>query len=911
MSQWQKATRWIWVSEFHLGVHLGTRRWRLGWRKQFYMALGLLTVLLCVVLPLWPGWGQAVNPAAQVQQGIERYRQGDYLGAIALWEAVRDTYRGQPNPAHEVVLTENLARARQAIGQQTEALNLWQTVGETYRQLAAQQPDQASDYAARWGQSLTEQAQIYNRIGQYRKAVALLCGGVDGDIGGGCAAESALAIAQRTTDRQGEAAAWGSLGQAHRLMGNYDSSKAALDQALSLAKTLDDPTLLAATYSNLGALKTRQAVVRYRQANSAELLGDVQRAAGLRDDGRSLDQDALQDFEQSVALATQPAERLRALLDAIPAYDRTGNAAAAASSRQLVKTLLNQLPTSQETLLAALDWVRLLMPASPQQPVARSQCLAGTANLATNEEAKAMLNATVNAAEKLGDRRSLSFALGELGHWYECQNEYEKALEITQDARISAEEEYDSRYLWEWQTGRILQAQGQTTESISAYERAIATLEVIRDDILVANRDIQFDFRDSIDPVYRELVTLRLKQSKPSELLPPASNDRPDDLSRALGTLDSLKLAELQNYFGDDCVLTSRNVDLTVAQKLLTEGDRTAVISTVVLDDQTAVLLTLPNGDRQYEWINLDRSTLRDEINAYRRGLEVDFRAYDPQSAQALYNQLIRPFESLLQQQQVETLAFVQDDILRSVPMSALHDGMQFLIQKYAIAYTPSLQLTSPVPLDRGSLRALAAGLTDASPPDSEAGSFSPLFYVSEELDAIIAELPRSQTLTGDAFRLDNLSKTLFSDEFPILHIATHGIFGTEAEDTFLVTADPPENKLTLNQLDRLLRGVDPDRPVQLLSLTACTTAVGDDRAALGLAGVAAQAGVRSVLASLWFVNDAATSNLVKGFYADLKNPDLSKAKALQKAQITLIESGGKFARPAYWAPFILVGNWL
>ncbi|MDG2615205.1 CHAT domain-containing protein [Thermoleptolyngbya sichuanensis XZ-Cy5] len=931
MSQRRRATR---------GMQRGRllpemQQWRRGWHRLLCLGLGLLTVGLCMVLPLRPGWGQAVNPAAQVQQGIDRYRQGDYLGAIALWEAVRDTYRQQPNPAHEAILTENLARARQAIGQQTDALSLWQTAGNTYRQLAAQQPDRAVDYTARWGRSLTEQAQIYNRIGQYRKAVALLCGEEPRSAKGGCGEESAVAIAQHTADHRGESAAWGSLGQAHRLMGNDDSSKAALDRALSLARTLNDRTLLAATYSNLGALKTRQAVVRYRQANSAEPLGDVQRANRLRDEGRSLDQSALQDFQQSLDLATQPTERLRVLLDAIPAYDRTGNVAAAQNARQSVKALLNQLPTSQDTLLAALDWVRLLMPASPQQPIARSQCFPPAANPGVdsganfglnsgvntgansrtnpgaNDDAKEMLNSVASAAERLGDRRSLSFALGELGHWHECQKEYQKALDITQDARLAAEYEYDSRYLWEWQTGRILQAQGQTTESIAAYERAIATLEIIRDDILVANRDIQFDFRDSIDPVHRELVALRLKQGKPSELLPPASTDRPDTLSRALGTLDSLKLAELQNYFGDDCVLTSRNVDLTVAQKLLTEGDRTAVISTVVLDDQTAVLLTLPNGDRQYEWINTDRQTLRDEINAYRRGLEVDFRAYDPQPAQRLYDQIIRPFEALFQQQQVETLAFVQDDILRSVPMSALHDGTQFLIQKYAIAYMPSLQLTSPVPLDRGNLRALAAGLTDASPPDSEAGGFSPLFYVSEELDAILAELPRSRTLTGSAFRLDNLAQTLFSNNFPILHIATHGIFGTEAEDTFLVTADPPENKLTLNQLDRLLRGVDPNRPVQLLSLTACTTAVGDDRAALGLAGVAAQAGVRSVLASLWFVNDAATSDLIKGFYADLKNPSLSKAKALQQAQIQLIESGGKFARPAYWAPFILVGNWL
>ncbi|MFQ3617801.1 MAG: hypothetical protein SNJ50_13955, partial [Cyanobacteriota bacterium] len=380
MSQQTQATRRTQMGKRLLEM----RRWRRGWHRLLYLGLGLVTVGLCVALLLRPSWGQSANVAAQVQQGVDRYRQGDYLGAIALWESVRDTYRQQPNPAHEVILAENLARARQAIGQPTDALSLWQTVGQTYRQLAAQQPDRAVDYTARWGRSLTEQAQIYNRLGQYRKAVVLLCGEGNrhGDVG--CGAESAIAIAQHTADRRGEAAAWGSLGQAHRLMGNDDASKAALDRALNVASTLDDRSLLAATYSNLGALKTRQAVVRYRQANSAEPLGDVQRAKRLRDEGRSLDQAALQDFQQSLNLATQPAEQLRALLDAIPAYDRTGNAAAAQNARQSVKALLNQLPTSQDTLLAALDWVRLLMPASPQQPIARSQCLTSVANPAVN-----------------------------------------------------------------------------------------------------------------------------------------------------------------------------------------------------------------------------------------------------------------------------------------------------------------------------------------------------------------------------------------------------------------------------------------------------------------------------------------------------------------------------------------------
>jgi CHAT domain-containing protein len=335
------------------------------------------------------------------------------------------------------------------------------------------------------------------------------------------------------------------------------------------------------------------------------------------------------------------------------------------------------------------------------------------------------------------------------------------------------------------------------------------------------------------------------------------------------------------------------------------------LLSTVVLEDQTAVILTLPDGSRKYEWISLTQSRLTEEINAYRRDLEVDFRRYNPQQAQRLYELLIRPFEDVLAEANVETLVFVQDGILRSVPMSALHDGTQFLIQKYAVAYTPSLELTSLNPLNPQDLRALAAGLTTESPTDSEAGFFTALDNVEAEILAIKAELPDSVTLLGSEFSLEQLENTLASDDFPILHIATHGVFGTEADDTFLVTGENPENKLTLTDLDRLLRQVKADRSVELLVLTACTTAVGDDRAALGLAGVAAQAGVRSVLASLWFVNDAATASLVETFYDSLKNVQVSKAKALQQAQIKLIETQGEFARPAYWAPFVLVGSWL
>jgi CHAT domain-containing protein len=117
------------------------------------------------------------------------------------------------------------------------------------------------------------------------------------------------------------------------------------------------------------------------------------------------------------------------------------------------------------------------------------------------------------------------------------------------------------------------------------------------------------------------------------------------------------------------------------------------------------------------------------------------------------------------------------------------------------------------------------------------------------------------------------------------------------------------QQKLSLNQLDRLIRSVSSSNElIDLLTLTACQTAVGDDRAALGLAGIAIQAGAKSAIASLWYINDATTRDFSQTFYQNLKVTD--KAKALQAAQIKMIRSNTTESRPAYWAPYVLVGSW-
>jgi CHAT domain-containing protein len=141
-----------------------------------------------------------------------------------------------------------------------------------------------------------------------------------------------------------------------------------------------------------------------------------------------------------------------------------------------------------------------------------------------------------------------------------------------------------------------------------------------------------------------------------------------------------------------------------------------------------------------------------------------------------------------------------------------------------------------------------------------------------------------------------------------MVHIASHGEFAGDVDQTFLLAFD---GRLTIDRLDETI-GLLRFRkdPLDLLTLSACETAAGDDRAALGLAGIAVRAGARSALATLWHVNDEASSSLVAEFYRRLRDPSVSRSAALQQAQVKLIQER-RYQHPGYWAPFLLINNWL
>jgi CHAT domain-containing protein len=246
----------------------------------------------------------------------------------------------------------------------------------------------------------------------------------------------------------------------------------------------------------------------------------------------------------------------------------------------------------------------------------------------------------------------------------------------------------------------------------------------------------------------------------------------------------------------------------------------------------------------------------------------------------------------------------VPDGALRTIPMSALHDGEHFLIEKFAVAVSPGLELTIEAKTGRRPApRLMIGGISDS------VQNFPALPNVPAEVAAIGKLFLQNDTLMNGAYTNSSVEKMLTAGPFSIVHIASHGHIDNDVRKSFVLTDDA---RLTLDDLERLIRPFQlKDTPLELLALSACQTAAGDDRAALGLAGMAVKAGARSAFATLWFVNDKASAQVVIDFYTALKNsPERSKAQALQTAQKALI-ADRRFQHPCYWAPYLIIGNWL
>jgi CHAT domain-containing protein len=516
------------------------------------------------------------------------------------------------------------------------------------------------------------------------------------------------------------------------------------------------------------------------------------------------------------------------------------------------------------------------------------------ARLGDLEPGHALLRRAEAVGAATGDARAQSYALGYLGALYEERGRLDEALALSRQALFLAQQANapESLYRWHWQVGRILGAKGAPAEAIRSYQQAVQVLSGIRFDMAHGYATGGGSFRDAVGPVFFELVDLLLATA-PDPADAAAYQAR---LHQARETLEKLKAAELRDYFRDECV------DAIQAKvESLDEVARAAVvIYPVVLPDRLELLLTFPSGMRRAT-VPVRAEALTAEVRALRALLEKRTSQQFLPHAKKVYDWLVRPFAADLAGLQTDTLVFVPDGPLRTIPMSALHDGQQFLVERYAVVTTPGLSLTDPRPFDRRKPRVFLSGLSQS------VQGFPALAHVPAELGKVHA-LYGGEVLLDENFRVPRIEAELDQREFSVVHVATHGEFSDDAERSFLLTYD---GRLGMEQLGEAVGHARfRERPIELLTLTACDTAQGSDRAALGLAGVAIQAGARSALGTLWSVNDVASAKLVGEFYGQLHAQPISKAVALQRAQQLLVRDPNR-AHPYYWAPFLLIGNWL
>ncbi|NER94617.1 MAG: CHAT domain-containing protein [Symploca sp. SIO1B1] len=451
--------------------------------------------------------------------------------------------------------------------------------------------------------------------------------------------------------------------------------------------------------------------------------------------------------------------------------------------------------------------------------------------------------------------------------------------------------------------GRLLEDQGDAQEAWSAHTQAFDIIQSFDSDVTKLAPAIQISFREIVKKVYQGFIWSLLNSTE-------ASSSQ-QNITKVLQVIESLHLTELNNFYK----IVPWDVNLVQIDQI---DSKAAVIYPIILNDRLEVILQLPGQPLQrysnHFPVEADRETFRQEVNQFLRGL--DSRRvinYDPKPAQELYKKIIAPFAHDLKSAQIETLVFIQYGIFHSIPMAALHDGEKFLIETYAIATTPSLYLNNSQILNREKLRVLGLGLTEASEVDGR--PLSALDNVEDELEEVNAQFPDSKILLNAAFTINSLKEEELSQAvYPIVH-ATHGPFCTIREDNFLVTSRAEQLTFNLeNILSNVTQGSDS---LELLILSACNTAVGDEQAAQSFADIAVRTVVSSTLTTLWSINDASTAQLMAEFYANLRRSGVSKAKALQAAQLTLIEAKqteeikGKYAHPYFWASFILIGNWL
>ncbi|MDY7013420.1 MAG: CHAT domain-containing protein [Cyanobacteriota bacterium] len=816
----------------------------------------------------------SIDSSNLLEQGKQSYENGQFFEAAQIWEKAVKLYRSQGKTLNRIQALNYLALAYKELGQWPEAEVAIQTSLDLLKSFG----NLNGNELFLWGQALNHQGMLQLLQGKTETALQTW--------------QEAETVYDRAGDETGQLICKINQAQALQALGQYRRAKSILENQISDLQNRPDSLLKARGLRSLGvALQTigdplqSKAILEQSWDISEQLNAEEDRSAALFGIGNVARDLGLYDvawtyYQEAEQSARDPLEKAQIQVNQFSLLIEAQEWETAASLLPAIELNLSQLPSSRSAVYAKINLAESLIkiktsPNQIQHSIDIARLLAGAAQ----------------QARELRDRRAEAYALNELGKLYRQREQLPDARKLTQQALAMAQEidAADLTARAAGQLGDILKQEGRIEEAIAAYEIAFNNLQALRSDLVAINTDVQYSFKESIEPIYREYVSALLIPTAGEEVSQPR-------LRQAREAIEGLQLAELDNFFKDACLDTSP----TSIDDIDTQA---AVIYPIILRDRLEVILSIPNQPLSHYPVQLPR----DRIEATLKHLYSSLSPGYPNSerlrlSQQVYDWLVAPALPELNRTAIETLVFVPDGFLRNIPMAALHDGQQYLVEKYRIALSPGLQLFARG-LNRDNLSILAAGLTEARQ------GFNSLPGVDEELREIKEEIDSSRVLLNQEFTQESFKIAIEGRPFPIVHLATHGQFSSNPEETFLLAWN---DRISIRDFDLLFqkRRLGLVEPIELLVMSACQTAAGDNRATLGLAGFAVRSGARSTIASLWSVSDESTSDLMQEFYRQLATNRVSKAEALRQAQLKSLENP-LHKHPYFWASFVLVGNWL
>ncbi|MEH2398929.1 CHAT domain-containing protein [Nostoc sp.] len=837
-----------------------------------YVSLSILSLCLAFTitpvkasLPVTTTVLSSSQPTNWLEQGRNLYRSGRFVEAVTIWQTAAQQYHTQGDRLNEALSLSYLSLTQQE-------LNQWEAASQSIEQsLKLLQTSIPSADAILWAQALNTQANLQLHNGKAETALESW--------------QQAQKYYEQAGDKMGSLGSQINQAQALQSLGFYRRSKVQLETLNQLLLAMPDSEIKISGLRSLGlalqmigdtknqeVLEQSLAIARKIEAKpylSSILLSLGTTAVDLQDPEAALDY-----FEQAEQLATNPSDGLQARLARFKLfldYDKPEFATPLAPQLLLQ---LKELPPSHTSLYAAINFVATLNRHSTPHQIVPLKDLAQ------------LMAVTVKSAQQIQDAQAEAYALHQWGKLYRRTQQLSQAQELTQKSLDIARQLQANDIIAQsaWQMGQLDKQQGDRSKAISAYTEAVKALKSLRGDLVAINPDIQFSFRESVEPVYRELVALLL-DNQPSQAA----------LVQARELIEALQIAELDNFFQEACLDKTQQID---------QVDPTAtVIYPIILPDRLAVILSKAGQPLDYYVTSKSQTEIEQTLGNFLVALNPVSDSKDRNRlSQQIYDWLIRPGQINQGFKDTKTLVFVLDGQLRNIPMAALYDGKQYLIEKYAVALSPGLQLMATRSLKQNKINAIVGGISESRP------GFNALPAVESEVKQI-SKAVSSFILLNQEFTSQALAQRVKSSNAGIVHLATHGQFSSRLEDTFLLTWNGQVNVKELSELLKNRHG-DPSKAIELLVLSACDTAAGDDRAVLGLAGLAVKSGARSTIATLWPVKDKAAAMLMTHFYEQLRQPKITKAEALRQAQINMIQQTD-FHDPFFWSAFVLVGNWL